>query len=204
MASCCDDNCGVNAQLTRQRKTLVLVLSINSAMFVVELAAGLYANSLALLADSLDMLGDALVYGFSLYVIAKTERLKALSALGKGVIMAISGLFVLGQAGYRIAVPTLPLPETMGAVGVLALAANGLCLAMLWRHRGDDINMHSVWVCSRNDIIANVSVLGAAVAVGFSGSAWPDIAVGIALSLLFFRSSLQVCLRARTNLLGST
>ena len=193
MADCCNDKaCEFDALRGRQSSTLKIVLAINAAMFVVELTAGLIGHSVSLVADSLDMLGDALVYGFSLYVVARGARMKAKAALFKGVIMAGFGLFVLGQAIYRIAVPQLPVFETIGAIGLLALAANGMCFYLLWRHREDDINMSSVWLCSRNDIIANVSVLFAAAGVWLTQSGWPDIAVGLALAALFLRSALHV------------
>lgn len=193
MSNCCHDkSCEIEALRSRQSATLKVVLVINAIMFVVELSAGLVAESIALIADSLDMLGDALVYGFSLYVVARGARMKAWAALMKGVIMAAFGLFVLGQALYRIFAPELPLHGTIGAIGLLALAANGLCLALLWRHRGEDINMRSVWLCSRNDIIANIAVLAAAVGVWLTATAWPDILVGLALAALFLRSSLSV------------
>ena len=190
MADCCTDKaCEIEALRTRQSVTLKIVLGINAAMFAVELTAGLLAGSVSLVADSLDMLGDALVYGFSLYVVARGARMKAVSALFKGGIMAVFGLFVLGQATYRIVVPQVPAFEAIGAFGLLALAANALCLVLLWRHRADDINMSSVWLCSRNDIVANVSVLFAAFGVWLTGSGWPDILVGLALAVLFLRSA---------------
>lgn len=201
MSDCCQDkSCEIDALRARQGGTLKIVLAINAVMFLVELGAGLAAHSVALLADSLDMLGDALVYGFSLYVIARGARMKAMAALLKGGIMAAFGLFVLGQALYKIFVPQLPGFETIGAVGLLALAANGVCLALLWRHRTEDINMRSVWLCSRNDIIANVSVLCAAAGVWLTGSGWPDIAVGLALAALFLKSAAGVLGEARTEL----
>jgi Co/Zn/Cd efflux system component len=144
------------------------------------------------LADSLDMLGDALVYGFSIYVVARGARMKAIAALFKGGIMAVFGLFVLGQAVYRIVFPQVPVFEAIGAIGLLALVANSICFVLLWRHRADDINMSSVWLCSRNDIVANVSVLFAAAGVWLTDSGWPDILVGLALAALFLRSALFV------------
>ena len=187
----------------RQSSTLKIVLAINAAMFMVELTAGLLGNSISLVADSLDMLGDALVYGFSLYVVARSPAMKAKAALLKGIIMAIFALFVLGQAIYRIVFPQLPVFEAIGAVGLLALAANGICFFLLWRHRADDINMSSVWLCSRNDIIANVSVLFAAAGVWLARSGWPDILIGLALAALFFRSALTV-LRDALKELGTS
>jgi cation diffusion facilitator family transporter len=193
MADCCNDKaCEIDALRERQSSTLKIVLAINAVMFVVELTAGLIGHSVSLVADSLDMLGDALVYGFSLYVVARGAAMKARAALFKGVIMAGFGLFVLGQAIYRIVYPQLPVFETIGLIGLLALTANGICFWLLWRHRADDINMSSVWLCSRNDIIANVSVLFAAAGVWITHSGWPDIAVGLALAALFLRSALHV------------
>src|SRR3989338_2373479 len=193
MANCCNDKaCEIEALRVRQSSTLKIVLAINAVMFLVELTAGLLSGSVSLVADSLDMLGDALVYGFSIYVVARGERLKAIAALFKGGIMAMLGLFVLGQAIYKILFPHVPAYEAIGIVGLLALAANTLCFLLLWRHRSDDINMSSVWLCSRNDVIANVSVLFAAAGVWYTHSGWPDILVGLALAALFLRSALFV------------
>ncbi len=201
MADCCNDKaCEIDALRSRQSATLKAVLAINAVMFVVELTAGLLGNSLSLVADSLDMLGDALVYGFSLYVVARGAEMKARAALFKGLIMAAFGLFVLGQAIYHIVYPQLPVFETIGAIGLLALAANGICFFLLWRHRADDINMSSVWLCSRNDIIANIAVLFAAVGVWLTHSGWPDIVIGLALAALFLRSSLSVVREALKTL----
>ena len=201
MGDCCIDKaCEIEALRKRQSSMLKWVLGINAVMFVVELTAGLLSGSLSLLADSLDMLGDTLVYGFSIYVVARNVRMKAVAALLKGGIMAGFGLFVFGQAIYKVLFPHVPVFETMGVVGLLALATNSVCLLLLWRHRADDINMSSVWLCSRNDIIANVSVLLAAAGVWFTGAGWPDIIVGLAIAGLFLRSSFVVLRGAHAEL----
>lgn len=201
MADCCNDKaCEIEALRNRQSSILKIVLCINAAMFIVELTAGLISGSVSLMADSLDMLGDALVYGFSIYVVARGLRMKAKAALFKGGIMAVFGLSVLGQAVYKIVFPQLPLVEAIGAIGLLALIANSVCFALLGRHRSDDINMKSVWLCSRNDIIANVSVLLAAVGVWFTHTGWPDILVGLALASLFLRSAALVLREATIEL----
>lgn len=193
MSDCCNDKaCEIEALHDRQSSVLKIVLGINAVMFLLELTAGLLAGSVSLIADSLDMLGDALVYGFSIYVVARGARMKAKAALLKGGIMAAFGLFVFGQAMYKMVIPHVPVFETIGIIGLLALAANSLCLVLLWRHRADDINMSSVWLCSRNDIIANISVLCAGAGVWLTGSGWPDILVGLALAVLFLRSALFV------------
>lgn len=197
MKDCCEVGLEVQAH---QRRTLRLVLWINAAMFVVEAAAGLVAGSTALLADSVDMLGDAIVYGFSLYAVARVPVWQARAALLKGGIMALFGLGVVAQVCLRLVRGGVPSADVMGGIGILVLAANTLCLVLLWRRRDDDINMRSVWLCSRNDVVANAGVLAAAGAVGLTGSAWPDLIVGLAIASLFGWSALDVVRRARDEL----
>lgn len=193
MSDCCENKaCALDALRERQSATLKIVLGINAVMFVVELIAGIVAGSTALLSDSLDNLGDALTYGLSLYAVSRGPRSKAKVALFKGVLILVAGLFALSQVAYRIAVPVIPVYETMGLVSLLALLANGTCLALLWKHRAEDINMSSVWECSRNDIASNISVFVAAGAVFVTHSGWPDILVGLALALLFLKSAARV------------
>lgn len=178
MKDCCVHKADTIERLReRQAATLHLVLTANAAMFVVEIVSGLLAGSVALLADSLDMLGDALVYGFSLYVVARGAAWKARAAVAKALVRGVFGAFVFGQVVYKLVYPQLPTFGTMGVVGAIALAVNGVCFALLWGHRAEDINMRSVWLCSRNDLIANLSVLFAAWAVWVTLSPWPDIAV---------------------------
>jgi len=193
MTDCCTDAaCVVEKLQARQASTLKVVLVINAGMFLLEFAAGLFAASTALLADSLDMFGDALVYGFSLYVVSRNDWWKAVSAVIKGGLMALFGLFVLGQATYKFFNPAAPQFETIGVIGLLALAANGVCLLLLWRHRAEDVNMRSVWLCSRNDIIANVSVILAGLGVWLTGSQLPDLLVGLGIAVLFLRTAFHV------------
>ena len=192
MDCCSDKQCAIEALQERQSATLRVVLAINAVMFVIELTSGLLAKSTALLSDSLDNLGDALTYGLSLYAVSRGARSKAMVALFKGGLITLAGLFVLGQVAYRMIHPSVPVFETMGVVSIVALAANGACLALLWKHRTEDINMSSVWECSRNDIAANLSVLLAAAGVWLTGSAWPDLLVGSALAFLFLWSAGKV------------
>ena len=135
MSSCCENkSCELEALRVTQSRTLKWVLAINLSMFFIEYSAGILAHSTALLADSLDMLGDAFVYGFSLYVINRSQKWLAISALFKGIIMLAFGLFVLAEAGYKIVNPVLPSAELIGSIGILALAANLLCLRLSLIH----------------------------------------------------------------------
>lgn len=192
MSGCCDTSCAVEAQGARQRSTLRAVLGINAVMFVAVLAAALYANSSALLADSLDNFGDAVTYAISLYAISRGAAVKARVALFKGVLILLAALAVAGQVAYKLVVPVTPVFEVMGAFSLLALAANGLCLFLLWRHRHEDVNMSSVWECSRNDVATNLSVFVAAAGVWLTHSGWPDIVVALALVALLLRSAVRV------------
>ena len=176
----------------KHKNVLIVVLVINVVLFVIEAAAGLLANSTALLADSLDMLGDSLVYGFSLYVLWRSAAWKAKAALLKGAIMAVFGAGVLLEVVYKTISGIVPSAGTMGIIGALVLLGNGLCFLLLFRHRSDDLNMRSTWLCSRNDIIANLSVLIAAIGVKVFDASWPDILVGAAIAALFLRSAFSV------------
>jgi len=184
----------------RQRRTLVIVLGINAVMFVVVAAAALYGRSTALLADSLDNLGDALTYGLSLYAVSRGPGAKARVALVKGGLILAAALVVAGQVAYRAWVPGVPLFEVMGLFSVLALAANSLCLYLLWSHRREDVNMSSVWECSRNDIAGNLAVFLAAGGVWLTGTGWPDLLVATALVALLLRSAVRVIGSARLEL----
>jgi len=193
MSDCCEDkSCAIEALRERQRGTLTAVLWINAVMFVVVLAAGIAASSTAVLSDSLDNLGDALTYALTLYAVSRSPRAKARVALFKGLLILAAGLFVVSQIVYKLAHPALPTYETMGFIGIAALIANGVCLALLWKHRADDVNMSSVWECSRNDIASNLSVLLAAAGVWITGAAWPDLLIGSLLAVLFLRSAARV------------
>ena len=200
MPGCCEHHCQIEALRARQRATLKAVLAINASMFIVLVGIAVLANSTALLSDSLDNLGDALTYALSLYAVTRDTSTKARIALFKGVLILVAALVVLAQVGYRLAVPTVPLFDAMGWGSLLGLAANGACLALLTRHRDDDVNMSSVWECSRNDIASNLAVLLAAGAVWLTGSGWPDLLVALGLAVLFLRSALRVLTRAMREL----
>lgn len=196
MGSCCENNCALEALRTRQKSTLINVLWINAAMFAVIVVAALYAKSTALLSDSLDNLGDALTYALSLYVVSRSVEAKARVALFKGGLIFLGASVVVAQVVWKLIHPVVPAFELMGAFSLIGVTANGICLWLLWRHRGDDINMSSVYECSRNDIASNLSVFVAAVGVWVFESGWPDIIVASCLAMLLLRSSARVLLGA--------
>ncbi len=190
--SCCENNCAIEALRTRQKSTLVKVLWVNAAMFIVIAGAALYGKSTALLSDSLDNLGDALTYGLSLYVVSQSVEAKARVALFKGFLILLGALVVVGQVIWKLFNPIVPSFEVMGAFSLVGLAANGFCLWLLWQHRSEDINMSSVFECSRNDIASNLSVFIAAGGVWLLQSGWPDIIVASLLAALLLKSAFHV------------
>ncbi|MFD3301856.1 cation transporter [Aquipseudomonas alcaligenes] len=193
MDSCCENKAGELALLReRQSRVLYIVLAINAAMFLVEFAAGWLVGSTALLGDSLDMLGDASVYALTLFVLHRSVRARAGAALVKGAFMLLFGAVVIADAVRKVYVNEVPVAEWMGLIGLVALIANSVCFFLLYTHRSDDLNMRSTWLCSRNDLVANSSVIVAAGLVALTGSLWPDVIVGIAIAVLFLHSAGQV------------
>ncbi|MEB3160877.1 MAG: cation transporter [Synechocystis sp.] len=191
--NCCQAKaCELSKLRQQQAGVLWTVLAINAAMFGIEFWSGLRANSLSLVGDSLDMLGDALVYASSLYVITKSAQAQARVAFFKGLIMFAFAIAVFARASYQFFMGGSPDASVMGAIGALALGMNLLCLLLLTRHRNDNLNMSSVWLCSRNDIIANFSVLLAALLVFMTHSLLPDLAIGILLTVVFAQSGAKV------------
>ena len=205
MDSCCESKAGELAQLrAKQSRVLYIVLAVNAVMFLVEFIAGWIANSTALLGDSLDMFGDASVYALTLFVLHRSVRARAGAALFKGGFMLLFGVLVVADAVRKLILQEVPSADWMGAIGTLALIANGYCFALLYSHRSDDLNMRSTWLCSRNDLLANSSVIIAAGMVVLTGSLWPDILVGLAIAVLFLHSAGQVIREALIEWRAST
>lgn len=193
MANCCENKTSdILALREKQARVLYSVLAINGVMFFVEFSAGWLAGSTALLADSLDMFGDATVYALTLYVLHRSTRLRNNAAIFKGVMMLLLGMLVIVEAVRKLIEGDLPDLGIMSTIGVAALIANAICFAMLYRRRSDDLNMSSTWLCSRNDLIANVSVIAAAGLVAITGSVWPDVLVGLCVAGLFIHSAIRV------------
>lgn len=193
MKDCCQDKASeLNHLQESQASTLKAVLAINAVMFLIEFYYGWKASSNALLADSLDMLGDTLVYGFSLYVLDQSFKMKNRAAQLKGGMMLTLGLVVLSQAVYKLITGKIPHAETMGVIAALAILGNVMSLILLYKHRTQDINMKSTWICSRNDIISNVGIILAAGMVKVLDSMWPDVIAGLIISALFISSAVGV------------
>ncbi len=201
----CGSNCGVGAGTgsAHERRILIIVLIINAVMFSAEFSAGLAANSTALLADSLDMLADAIIYAIGLFALGRASHWRARAALTSGLFQMALGAGIAIEAIVKIFVDGLPDVATMGLFGVLALLANTVCFVLLSRFRDGDINLRATWICSRNDMIGNVGVLVAAGLVMWLESGWPDIVIGLMIALVVIRSALRISMEARSALKSS-
>jgi len=201
-AHCCHHDAATEGATRdpRYRRVLWAALAVNAAMFAVEIAGGLASGSVSLLADAVDFAGDAANYGLSLAVLSLSLAWRARAALVKAASMGLFGVAVLGRAGWQALHGVPPEPLTMGAIGALALAANvGVAIA-LYAWRDGDANMRSIWLCTRNDAIGNVAVMGAAIGVFGTGAAWPDLAVAALMATLALAASLSVLRQARGEL----
>ncbi len=190
--SCCSGTVDIRALETRQRRVLMIVLSINIATFAMMLAAAIYSGSSSLLSGSLDNLGDALTYLLSIAVIGASTRAKAKVALVKGLLILGAAIAVAVQIGWRLAHPEVPVFEAIGIAALLNLAFNGICLWLLTPYRHGDVNMGSAWECSRNDVFEGMAVLLAAMGVWLFDAGWPDLLIAAALLVMFLRSAWRV------------
>ena len=198
-AACChhDDK---PSQAPGYRRVLWIALGVNAAMFGVEVVAGLGAQSVSLLADAVDFLGDAANYAVSLFVLGLALKWRARAALLKAASMAAFGVGVVVVTASHALAGTVPDAPTMGIVGTLALAANLAVAALLYRFREGDSNMVSVWLCTRNDAIGNLAVMAAALGVFGTGTGWPDMLVGGIMGTLALASSIRVLRQALVEL----
>jgi Co/Zn/Cd efflux system component len=203
----CHDQCCADARASvapEWRRALWIALTVNAGMFATEIGAGMAASSSSLQADSLDFLGDAANYAISLGVSGMALTWRARATLLKGSTLFVLGLWVAATTILHVYYGTLPKAELMGAVGLLALLTNGAVALMLYRFRGGDANMRSVWICSRNDAIGNVAVLLAAIGVFGSGTGWPDVIVASIMAALALSGGLQIIRHALAELRAET
>lgn len=182
------------------KRILWIVISLNAAMFVVEMVAGIKAQSQALQADALDFFGDAITYGLSLAVIGQSLHLRAKVALFKGISLLMMGIWVFTSTVYRVFYLGVPVAETMGMIGLLALLANLASVLLLVRYKDGDANVRSVWLCSRNDAIGNIAVMLAALGVWGMVTGWPDLIVAGLMASLFLSSAIQIIIQARAEM----
>jgi len=202
MSDCCSGGCTPGKPVVdpRYRRILWIALLVNTLMFGVELAGGLAGNSVALLADAVDFLGDAGNYALSLLVLGSAAVWRSRTALFKGATMGVYGVFVLAKAAWHMVSGPVPEAAVMGSIGFAALLANGTVALLLYAYRDGDANMRSVWLCTRNDAIGNIAVMLAALGVFGTQSGWPDIGVAVVMGCLALSAARQVISQASAEM----
>jgi len=189
MAGC---GCEIEIKDKEQRGVLIWLLAINGVMFVAEIIAGMMADSTALIADSLDMLADATVYAIGLYAVGRSLLVKAKAAHLSGIFQVVLGLGVLFDIVRRAVIGSEPESLMMIVVGIVALIANTICLVLIYKHRQDEVHMRASWVFSKNDVIANLGVIGGGLLVAYTGSSWPDLIIGLLIAAIVIRGGLHI------------
>jgi len=192
-----DCNCSIEAESRQQSRVLITLLAINAAMFVLEVVTGILAESTGLIADSLDMLADAVVYGIGLYAVGRAASVKIRAAFVSGYFQMTLALIVALDVSRRAVFGSSPEPAYMLLVGLIALAANVVCLYLITRHRDGGVHMRASWIFSRSDVIANVGVILGGGLVYTTGVRWPDLVVGIAIAYVVLRGALTIITDAR-------
>lgn len=193
--------CGVSENTNKnERRILIIVLILNGGMFFAEFGAGLLSHSTALLADSLDMLADALVYAIGLYALGRPQYWRNRAALTNGILQLLLGLVVIVEVIFKLFENVIPQSEIMGIFAVIALVVNTTSLILLTRFRDGDINLRATWICSRNDMLANVGVLIAAGLVAYTQTGWPDIIIGLIIAGIVIYSAIKIINEAKIKL----
>jgi len=201
-------NCGCGSEQTgavsqqdlRYRRILWVALTLNAAMFFVEIAGSLLSGSISLQADALDFFGDAANFAIGLMVLGSSVEWRARAALSKGTVMGLFGLWVAANTVLHAVSGALPRAEFMSGIGLLALAVNFAVAILLFRYRGGDSNRLSIWLCTRNDAIINVAVIAAGAGVWATGTHWPDVAVAAVVAALALKGSYRIIAKARAEL----
>ena len=193
--------CGCEVEIKNQEQSRVLIqlLAINGVMFIVEIVAGIVADSTALIADSLDMLADATVYAIGLYAVGRSLAAKAKAAHISGIFQVLLGLGVLFDIVRRFIVGSEPESLMMIAVGAVALIANTLCLRLIYKHRQGEVHMRASWIFSKNDVIANLGVIIGGVLVAWLASSWPDLIIGLIIAVIVTQGGVRIIKEANSE-----
>jgi Co/Zn/Cd efflux system component len=187
-----DCGCGAEQAESLEKKTLLILLSINAFMFVAELLLGWLAQSTGLIADSLDMLADATVYGLSLYVVGKGVAKQASAARVSGYLQILLGLGVLLEVLRRLFFGSEPQSTLIIVIGALAMLANIACLVLISKHKDGGMHMRASWIFSTNDVIANMGVIVSGVLVAVVGSRYPDLIIGTLITAVVVRGGVKI------------
>lgn len=195
--------CEVEIKDASQKRVLFWLLGINAVMFFVEMTVGIFADSTALIADSLDMLADAIVYGIGIYAVGKSLLHKANAAQISGYFQLMLGVIILIDITRRLFLGSEPVSSLMIGMGFIALIANVACLVIIRNHKNDEVHMRASWIFSANDVIANTGVIIAGILVLWLDSRVPDLIIGCIVSIVVLRGAWLILKDAKQELLNN-
>ena len=195
--------CEVEIKDASQKRVLYWLLGINAVMFFVEMTVGILADSTALIADSMDMLADAVVYGIGIYAVGKSILHKAKAAQISGYFQLLLGVIILIDITRRLFLGSEPISSLMIGMGFIALIANVACLVIIRNHKNDEVHMRASWIFSANDVIANMGVIIAGVLVVWLDSRVPDLVIGCIVSIVVLRGAWMILKDAKQEVLNS-
>jgi len=193
-------NCNVEITDASQKKLLIVLLSINLAFFVLELMVGWYAESIGLIADSLDMLADAIVYGIAIYAIGRLNSIKNNAALLSGYFQLMLATLIGLEVIRRFLYGSEPISELMMIMGFFSLLANAYCLKLIFKHRNGEVHMRASWIFSANDVLANLGVVIGGILVFWLNSRWPDLIIGSIITLLILWGAFRIIRDAKSEI----
>lgn len=200
-----DCGCGPTAAETAaQRRVLWIALGLNAAMFVVEVVAGLWAGSISLIADGLDMLTDASSYAIALVAIGRSVRFKANAATVTGAFLLLLGVGVLIDVARRAVSGEPPEGLWMMAVAAIALAVNATVLTMLSKQREGEVHLRATYICTRADVVANAAVIVSGLIVLVTNWRFADLIVGAAIGLYVIKEAFEILGEAEEARLSQT
>jgi len=195
--------CEVEIKDASQKRVLYWLLGINATMFFVEMTVGILADSTALIADSMDMLADAVVYGIGIYAVGKSILHKAKAAQISGYFQLLLGVIILIDITRRLFLGSEPISSLMIGMGFIALSANVACLMIIRNHKNDEVHMRASWIFSANDVIANMGVIIAGVLVVWLDSRIPDLVIGCIVSIVVLRGAWMILKDAKQEVLNN-
>jgi len=195
--------CEVEIKDASQKRVLYWLLGINATMFFVEMTVGILADSTALIADSMDMLADAVVYGIGIYAVGQSILYKAKAAQISGYFQLLLGVIILIDITRRLFLGSEPISSLMIGMGFIALIANVACLVIIRNHKNDEVHMRASWIFSANDVIANMGVIIAGVLVVWLDSRVPDLVIGCIVSIVVLRGAWMILKDAKQEALNN-
>lgn len=177
----------------RERKLLWQVLVINLFFFALELTTGFISNSMGLVADSLDMLADSIVYGLALFAVGGSMIRKKNIAKSAGYFQLTLAIFGFAEVIRRfVGLEKIPAFQTMIIISILALIGNGLCLYLLQKSKSNEAHMQASMIFTSNDVIVNLGVIVAGGLVYLTNSKYPDLIVGTIVFLIVGQGAFKI------------